>query len=140
MNSKALKPVDAAPMQRFVGTSLLSCYRLMKAVTVLLVLTVVAGGSRRAQAQSVSSFGFQIPVPITAGIATLTPNDIAIDASGNIFISDFSNSERVVEIPAGCNSTSCQTVVASGLRTPTGLAVRWNGGFVYRGMDQRRCD
>ena len=45
-----------------------------------------------------------------------------VDAAGDVFIPDTGNS-RVVEIPAGCASSACQTTVGYRIIDPRGLAV-----------------
>ena len=51
------------------------------------------------------------------------PAGLAADGAGDIFIADFNNN-RVVELPTGCTSGSCQTIVpATGLNGPAGVAV-----------------
>jgi len=64
----------------------------------------------------------QIAMTVT-GLAS--PGGIAVDAAGDIFISDTANNQ-VVELPKGCNpasSGSCQITVATGLSNPQGSAV-----------------
>ncbi len=51
-----------------------------------------------------------------------SPNSAAVDGAGNVFIADTLNS-RVVEVPPGCLSASCQTTVGVGLDHPYGVAV-----------------
>jgi len=58
----------------------------------------------------------------TVGSGLNQPTYAAVDAAGDVFIVDNGNS-RVVEVPAGCTSSSCQTTVGSGLNNPNGLAV-----------------
>jgi large repetitive protein len=60
--------------------------------------------------------------PTTVGSGLNQPTYAAVDAAGDVFIVDNGNS-RVVEVPAGCTSSSCQTTVGSGLNNPNGLAV-----------------
>ena len=106
--------------------SLLSQYRAATAAAALCALVFFACGSMPAHGQSVSSFGFQTAVPLTTVSITPVPYGVAVDASGDVYVSDYSNNQ-VIEIPAGCNSTLCQTVVATGLNNPTGLAVDSSG-------------
>ena len=49
------------------------------------------------------------------------PNTVVVDSAGDVFIVD-SNSQ-LVEIPAGCASSACQTSVGTGLSNPRGAAV-----------------
>ncbi len=56
------------------------------------------------------------------------PVGLAVDAAGDLFIADFSDSPtitpgKVVEIPAGCTSSGCQTTVGTGWFEPESVAV-----------------
>jgi len=54
---------------------------------------------------------------------TSGPTDVAVDAIGNVYIAD-QRGGRIVELPAGCNSSSCQvTVPISGLKYPLNVKV-----------------
>ena len=60
--------------------------------------------------------------------AGLHPIGLAVDGAGDLFIADFADSPaftpgKVVEIPAGCTSTSCQTTVGTGWSQPESVAV-----------------
>jgi hypothetical protein len=50
------------------------------------------------------------------------PFGVAVDAAGDVYIADTYNFQ-VVEVPAGCTSSACQTTVATGLNYPTGVGV-----------------
>jgi hypothetical protein len=67
----------------------------------------------------------------TVGSGLVAQLGVAVDGTGDVFIADFflsdtsTSSGQVVEIPAGCTTSACQTVVyspASGFH-PIGLAV-----------------
>jgi sugar lactone lactonase YvrE len=82
-------------------------------------------------AQSVSFAGIQTELPLTvAGKALNFPYGVAVSGAG-VFIAD-SDNNRVVEIPAGCTSSSCQialSVSVNGLKLnhPQGVAVDGSG-------------
>jgi sugar lactone lactonase YvrE/uncharacterized protein (DUF2345 family) len=50
------------------------------------------------------------------------PIGMAVDAAGDLFIADYGLT-RVVKVPAGCTSASCQTLVGSGWNSPNDVAV-----------------
>ncbi len=50
------------------------------------------------------------------------PLGMAVDAAGDLFIADY-GLQRIVEIPSGCASASCQTLVGSGWNAPNDVAV-----------------
>jgi hypothetical protein len=62
---------------------------------------------------------------ITIASGLNSPDELAMDGFGNLFVSQSSNS--VVEIPAGCGSTSCQIPLGSGFNQPYGVAVDGDG-------------
>jgi sugar lactone lactonase YvrE len=77
-------------------------------------------------AQGAASIQFQMPVPLITS-PTPSPYGVALDKSGNLFISDFYYN-RVLEIPAGCQTAACEvTLPTSGLDHPFGLALDANG-------------
>jgi streptogramin lyase len=55
-------------------------------------------------------------------------SDVAMDAAGNVFITDTS-AKAVLKIPAGCTGSACQTTVATGLVDPLKLAVDGAGAL-----------
>ena len=70
--------------------------------------------------------GEQLTVPI-GGLSA--PSSVAVDALGDVFIADRSNNQ-VLELPAGCNSSSCQLVLpVTGLSDPSALAVDGAGNI-----------
>ncbi len=93
---------------------------------------LLLGFSVAAYAQSVSFAGVQTQLPLTvAGKALNFPYGVAVDAKGDVFIAD-SDNNRVVEIPAGCTTSSCQIalpVSVNGLKLnhPQGVAVDGSG-------------
>jgi 6-phosphogluconolactonase (cycloisomerase 2 family)/sugar lactone lactonase YvrE len=61
------------------------------------------------------------PTPIGFPYA-FYPQGLAVDGAGNLFVAD-NNRNVVVEVPAGCNSISCQITLASNLNSQLGVAV-----------------
>ena len=59
------------------------------------------------------------------------PQGIAVDGAGNLFVAD-NLLNQVVEIPAGCTSSSCQVALGANLRSQLGVAVD-GGGNVFIG-------
>jgi sugar lactone lactonase YvrE len=55
------------------------------------------------------------------------PEAVAVDASGNIYVTDQSNSNQVTEMPAGCASSSCVRNLGGGLGSVFGVAVDGSG-------------
>jgi len=85
----------------------------------LCALILLALISLPASAQSISFAGLQTTVPASGLNA---PYSVGVDGAGDVFIADTGNN-RIVEVPATCNSTSCQIVLpASGLNSPEGVA------------------
>jgi serine/threonine-protein kinase len=67
------------------------------------------------------TYGAQVTLPFS-GLSE-KPIGLAVDPSGDVFVADAGNN-RVVELPAGCQSSSCQlTVPFSGLDFPNWVAV-----------------
>lgn len=94
------------------------------------VLGTLLATSRYAHAQQAASAEFQTAVPLAPLASPSGPNGpfgVALDKSGNLFVTDYTNS-RVLEVPAGCSSVACQvTVPATGLNNPTAVTVDSNG-------------
>ena len=65
----------------------------------------------------------------TLGGGFSTPEAVAVDGSGNVYVADFSNNV-VKEMPAGCVSSGCVTTLGSGFAGPTSVAVD-GAGNVY---------
>ncbi|MGA2348138.1 MAG: choice-of-anchor D domain-containing protein, partial [Candidatus Sulfotelmatobacter sp.] len=71
--------------------------------------------------------GAQVTLP-TGGLSA--PSSVTVDALGDVLIADRSNNQ-VVELPAGCSSSSCQlTLPVTGLSNPSALAVD-GAGSIY---------
>jgi serine/threonine-protein kinase len=82
-----------------------------------------------------ASYGSQVTLPFT-GLDT--PNGIAVDAAGDVYVADTYNS-RVVELPAGCTKSSCQTTLNfGGLSYPLDVGVD-SAGDVFA-MDYNAVD
>ena len=58
--------------------------------------------------------------------AGVVPVGIAVDGAGTVYVTD-STSHAIVEIPAGCAISACQTVLNLGLNSPTSLVVDSDG-------------
>ncbi len=54
---------------------------------------------------------------------------MAVDAAGDLFVPD-SGLKQVVEIPAGCTTASCQTLIGSGWASPQDVAVDAAGDVI----------
>ena len=59
---------------------------------------------------------------VQTAISGIVPSDVAVDAAGNVFISD-NSANTVVKVPAGCSTTACQTTVSTGLSGPLKIAL-----------------
>jgi sugar lactone lactonase YvrE/uncharacterized protein (DUF2345 family) len=78
----------------------------------------------------IASFNSEVlEVPASGGAQTVVyspanshPIGLAVDAAGDLFIADYGLA-RVVKVPAGCVSASCQTTVGSGWSQPDDVAV-----------------
>jgi hypothetical protein len=66
-----------------------------------------------------------------------SPQGIAADADGNVFIADTSNG-RVLEIPPGCATSSCEITYVSDLTGPTGLTLDASGNLYIAESGQGR--
>ena len=71
---------------------------------------------------------------ITLGGGFANPTGVAVDSSGNVYVVDVSN-QNVVEMPAGCTSSSCVTGVGGGLQSPRGVAVDSSGNVFVADFD-----
>jgi hypothetical protein len=93
----------------------LGAVQLLSSAGILLVSTPVYGDGQG----PVVAFGLGTQTTVNTGSFTLnSPKGVAVDAAGNIFISD-NNNQRVVKVPA--NGTP--TTVGFNLQYPQGLAV-----------------
>ena len=69
----------------------------------------------------------------TIGSGFATPGDVAVDASGNVYVADTSNN-RVVEV----SPTGTQTTIGSGFLTPYGVAVDASGNVYVADTSNNR--
>ena len=60
----------------------------------------------------------------TVGAGFSGPQGLALDGAGNVYVTDAS---RVVEVPPGCESTSCEITLDGGFYRPGGIAVDFAG-------------
>lgn len=88
------------------------------AAVALCTFVLVAAFCAPLAGQSVAFAGLQIGV----GSGLSGAHGIAVDGAGDVFIAE-SGATGIVEIPAGCTSSSCQVTVGSGLSGPYGVAV-----------------
>jgi sugar lactone lactonase YvrE len=65
------------------------------------------------------------------------PQGVAVDGAGDLFVADVLNN-RVLEVPAGCTSNTCQTTVGSGLSHPNGVAVDGAGDVFIADTNNNR--
>jgi sugar lactone lactonase YvrE len=65
--------------------------------------------------------GSSCGTPMGAGLSY--PNQVAVDAAGDVFGALGFNGHQVIEIPVGCTSAACQLSIGSGLNQPHGVAV-----------------
>lgn len=112
----ALETIAAPTLGIFTPDRLNRAVRLSMAA--LCVLVLLASVSLPLAGQTVSFAGLQT----TVGSGLSEPNVVAVDGAGDVFIGDTA-SNRVVEVPAYCTSSSCQITVVSGLNSPEGVAV-----------------
>jgi len=66
----------------------------------------------------------------TVGSGFVDPTDVAVDGAGDLFVSDIglnSPNGEVVEIPAGCSSSSCQVAVYTPVTRPSPAGVAVDG-------------
>ncbi|MFZ0305416.1 MAG: PASTA domain-containing protein, partial [Terracidiphilus sp.] len=77
---------------------------------------------------------FEIPVNGGPNVTLYNPpgnslGGMAVDTAGDLFVAD-SGLHQVVEIPAGCTTTSCQTLIGSGWASPQDVAVDAAGDII----------
>ena len=73
---------------------------------------------------------FQQPgqTPITLGGVFASPNGVAVDGSGNVYVAD-SGSNAVEMMTPGCSSSRCETTLGGGFSSPVGVAVDGAGNL-----------
>jgi len=65
---------------------------------------------------------------VALGGGFTTPSSLAVDPSGNVYVvNSASSSGTVMEIPVGCQSSSCVTSLGVAFNEPTGVAVDASG-------------
>ncbi len=89
-----------------------------------LVLLVICAGMRTASAQT-AQFSYAIT---TLGGGIGSPEGVALDKSGNIYVTDDADN-AVKEIPLGCASSSCVTTLGGGFYGPIGVALDKSGNI-----------
>jgi len=97
--------------------------RVMHPGRTLLFIGVIALCSMAA-AQTAHFTGYESVLPVS-GTVQPAPMAIAVDATGNVYISDFANNQVVKLTPTATGYT--QTTVASGLVSPRGVTVDASG-------------
>ena len=103
-------------------TSTASVSSLRFAASVLFAFVLVS--CTAVHAQNVQFAGAESVLPVS-GPSSTSPVAIAVDASGNVYISDMANGQVVRETPSA--SGYAQTVVTTGLSSPRGIAVDASG-------------
>jgi sugar lactone lactonase YvrE len=74
--------------------------------------------------------------PLVFGIRDSAPEpDVAVDSSGNLFVTDYGQGEVLEESPSGGGGYS-PSVVASGLANPLGVAVDSSGDVFVAASNQ----
>ena len=74
--------------------------------------------------------------PLVFGIRDSAPEpDVAVDSSGNLFVTDYGQGEVLEESPSGGGDYS-QSVVASGFSAPYGVAVDSSGNVFVADASQ----
>ncbi len=115
--------------------ALSSTWRTAFGFAVLMLFILV---SLPAAAQGGPSVGIQATIPFPAppsGGDPDAPSGVAVDESGNLFITDLYNS-RVIEEPAGCSSTSCEvTIQTSAFMEPAGVAIDASGDLFIADLE-----
>ncbi|WP_067678829.1 serine/threonine-protein kinase PknD [Nocardia miyunensis] len=108
------------------------------AVTVVAVVAVVIGAQRE------SGGGGSSPRPITSGYSAQTPlpftgvslpTDVAVDAAGNVYVTDMGN-DRVVKLAAGASTPTL--LPFTGLNNPQGVAVDAAGNIYVTDTSNNR--
>jgi streptogramin lyase len=77
------------------------------------------------------------PAAITSLGGGFSPIGMAVDASGNVYVADYSNS-AVKEMPSGCASFSCVTTLGGGFDLPRGVAVDGSGNVYVADTSNNR--
>ena len=89
-------------------------------------LPAIAAVCPTAHAQNINLVGVQVAIPAST---LASPNGVAVDASGNVYIADTGNNRILKEALSGTTYTE-STVVSTGLSAPNSVAVD-NSGNVY---------
>ena len=89
--------------------------------TVDTIVTTIAGSSPAVPADTFTY--------LAQPSALTNPLGTAVDGSGNTFIVD-PTLGYIVELPTGCTSVACETIIGSGLTGLTGVTVDSNGNLV----------
>jgi sugar lactone lactonase YvrE len=64
------------------------------------------------------------------------PMQLALDGSGDLFVGIDGNSTSIVEIPAGCTTSSCQVAIGAGFSSAGGVAVDPHGNVYVSDFDK----
>jgi hypothetical protein len=73
----------------------------------------------------------------TVGTGFNTPQQVAIDGAGTLYVTDVGTS-TVIEIPEGCAASSCQRTLEGGFAAPYGIAVDGAGDLYVTDVGSNR--
>ena len=93
----------------------------------LLSLGVVLASTASAQTYTGVLSGTAVTLPLPSGVQP-DPWGVAVDGAGNVYVTDYSNSQVLMETPSG-NGYTESAIITSGLNHPNGIAVDASGNL-----------